>query len=194
MLLFSAPKPIRGIDAISSTTLLVIPGLPLSYHWEGHGFKLHIPAGALNPTDPPLELTITASLSGSFQLPDNTHLMSGVYWIAFPKRFLNPVTVEVQHCALVEHSDQPITSLSFATAKCTQKELPYNFRFLKEGEFSSKSCYATIKMSHFSAVAVVSSKNQRKYVALTLYIPQATFTWLMHFMIIWDLQLYVKVT
>ena len=158
----------------------------------GHGFKLHIPADALDPTDRPLDLTITASLSGSFQFPDNQNLVSGVYWIAFPKRFLNPVTVKVQHCALVEHPDQ-LTSLSFITAKCTQKELPYNFRPLNGGEFSRDSCYGTIKMSHFSAVAVVSSNSLRKYVALTFYIPQARFTWLMHFIIIWNLKLYLKV-
>ena len=170
----------------------MIPGSPLTYHWKGYGFKLYIPADALDPTDAPEDLTITASLSGNFQLPDNNNLVSGVYWIAFPKRFLHPVTVEVQHCACVEHPDQ-LTSLSFVTAKCTQKQLPYNFRPLNGGEFVKNSCYGTIKMSHFSAVAVVSSDSQRAYVALTYYIPQAAFSWLMHFIIIWDLELYLQV-
>ena len=170
----------------------MIPGSSLSYHWKGHGFKLHIPADALDPTDPPLDLTITASLSGSFQFPDNQNLVSGVYWIAFPKRFLNTVTVEVQHCALVEHPDQ-LTSLSFVTAKCTQKELPYNFRPLNGGEFSRDSCYGTIKMSHFSAVAVVSSTSQRAYVALIYYTPQIAFAWLMDFIIVRNLELYLQV-
>ena len=118
--------------------------------------------------------------------------MSGVYWIAFPKRFLNPVTVEVQHCALVEHADQ-LSSLSFVTAKCTQKELPYNFRPLNGGEFSGESCYGTIKMNHFSAVAVVSSGKQRAYVALTYYTPQVAFAWLMDFIIVRNLELYLQV-
>ena len=187
-----APKSIRGIDVVASTTVVVVPGSPLTYDWKGHGFKIDIPTDALDPSDPPMDLTITASLSGSFKLPDNTKLVSGVYWLSFPKHFLNPVTIKVQHCALVDHHSQS-SSLSFVTAKCTQKTLPYDFKTLSGGNFSSEICYGTIEMSHFSGTGVVSSNNQKYYVALTWYIPYATFVWLMYFIIIPDLNLYFKV-
>ena len=186
--------PIRGADIIATTTLEVIPGTPLTYLWEDHGLKLHIPADALKPGSPSQIMTIQASLSGQYQLPDGTELVSGVYWVVFPQRFLKPVTLELQHRAYLEHSDQPY-SLSFVSAKCNQETLPYHFESLPDGVFSSGNCYGSIKLSHFSGVGIVGEMGNRKYYAAqTFYIPQAISTiWLMDFALFGDLELYIRV-
>lgn len=191
------------------------PGIPLNYHWEGHGLKLHIPADALQNGTPPKTLRIFASLSGQYQLPcePDTELVSGVYWIHCPCEFSCPVTVEVQHCSRLENSDQ-FSPLFFVTAKCTQRPLPYQFKPLPGGVFSTESQYGTIEMNHFSAIAIASRKQgqgkgrrkgkgeikneggeggEKHYAGHIFYIPKAINTWLMHFTIFWDIDLYLRV-
>ena len=158
-------------------------------------------------------MTIQASLSGQYQLPDDTELVSGIYWIAFPQKFSQPVTMELQHCACLEHPDQ-LSSLFFITAKCNQKTLPYQFQPLTGGKFSTNTSYGVIELNHFSGVGVGKRRGKRKgksggrkdkeeeneeegeqkcYTARVFYIPQATTTWLMHFTIVCDLELCLKV-
>ena len=172
----------------------VVPGTPLTYNWEKHGLKLYIPKDALPLGTPTMTMTIQASLSGHFQLPEDTELVSGIYWVAFPQKFSQPVTLELQHCAYLENSDQ-LSSLFFLTAKCNQKTLPYQFHTLSGGVFSTNTCYGAIELSHFSGVGVGRKKKKKKrYTAQIFYIPKvATTTWLMELTIIRDLQLCIVV-
>ena len=177
--------PIRGADIIGMVVLQIFPGKPVTYAWHGHGLWLHIPADALKPRASPLTMIIQASLSGHFQLPDDTELVSGIYWVAFPQRFHQPVTMKVQHCAYLEHPDQ-LSSLFFITARCNQETLPYQFMKIPGGVFSTDSSYGTIQLSHFSGVGVVrkgkgKSKGrgkkgeegeEKRYSAHTYYIPK----------------------
>ena len=205
--LFLPSVPIRGADIIATVALQVFPGRPVTYMWHGHGLRLHIPADALKPRESPLTMIIQASLSGHFQLPDDTELVSGIYWVSFPQEFYQPATIEVQHCAYLEHPDQ-LSSLFFITASCNQETLPYQFKELPGGVFSPDSSYGTIQLSHFSGVGVVRKKGkgkgkgrgkkeeeaeEKRYSAHTYYIPQAATTWLMHFTIVCDLELCLKV-
>ena len=160
---------------------MVVPGKALQYDWKKHGFKVHIPAEALQQSSAPLTMHIQASVSGKFQLPNNLQLVSVVYWISFPKKFSKPVRVTVQHCACLEYPDT-LASLSFITAKCTQATLPYNFKRLQNGVFTRDSQYGSIELDHFSAVAVAGIN--KEYVISTHYVPQRTATtWLTHFAI-----------
>ena len=175
----------------------VVPGTPLTYEWKSHGITLYIPPDALKPGTPTLTMTIQASLSGQYHLPDDTELVSGIYWIVCHRRLSWPVTLMLQHCANIEHPDQ-LSSLSFLTAKCNQKTLPYEFRPLPGGKFSTNSCYGYIELDHFSAFGIgwIWGKEKKKcYTAQVFYIPQTptTCTWLMHFTIFCDLDLYLKV-
>ena len=194
MFTFCLLVPIRGADIVAKTTLEIVPGMPLSYEWEGHGMKLYIPADALKPDTATLTMNIQASLSGQYQLPDDTELVSGVYWVAFPRRFSQPVTMELQHCACLEHPDQ-LSSLFFITAKCNQETLPYQFQPLPRGSFSTDSSFGAIELYHFSGVGVARRKRKRNhYIAYIFYIPKTITTWQMHFTIIRDLELRLKVT
>ena len=43
---------IRGVDVVEQTKIEISPDQPVDYHWEGHGFKVQIPAGAIATTGP----------------------------------------------------------------------------------------------------------------------------------------------
>ena len=208
---------IRGADNVGEVALQVVPGEPLDYYWEGHGLRLHIPANALDTNIPSLTMRIQASLSGQFRLPDDMELVSGVYWISFPaKSLVQPVTLELQHCARLESAEQ--TSLTFVTSKCNQETLPYQFEPLPGGVFTTSSDYGAVQVNHFSGVAVSRKKRRRtqshsrkregdtdgktaeqsvakKYLALTYYkrARSARPTWEMHFTVIPNLDLRMKV-
>ena len=118
-----------------------------------HGLKVHILGGAISTERGPVILHIQASLSGDYHLPEGV-LVSGVYWISLHphvERFDRKVTLSLQHCA----SDND-PALTFITAKCTQKSLPYAFKPLAGGSFLESGC-GTIECDHFSAVAVSAS-------------------------------------
>ena len=203
LLFLSSLVPIQVADIIASTTLEVVPGTSLTFNWERHGFKMYIPENALEPNTSHLTMKIQASLSGNFQLPDDTELVSGIYLIDFSPEFSQPVTMKLQHCAYLEHSDQ-LSSLFFLAASFIQKTSPLCFKPLEGGVFSTDSTYGIIKLRHFSGVAVGrrkekqdgrgrQKKGEKRYSAHTYYIPQTATTWLFHFTILCDLELCVQV-
>ena len=159
----SAIPVIRGADIIAQTQIQITPDQPLDYHWEGHGFKVYIPAGAVTR---PTILCIQASLSGEYKLPDDGVLVSGVYWLSlYPhvKSFKKKATLGLQHSASY-HSDD--SALTFITAKCTQETLPYTFEPIPGGIFS-KSAYGSIEVGHF--VATLAKRNSISDYAFCMY-------------------------
>ena len=170
----------------------VYPATPLNYHWKEHGLNLYATANAMDTRTPPLNMNIQALNSNHFQLPENMELVSGVYSVIFPQRAIQPVTLELQHCASLEHPHQ-LSSLTFVTAKSTQGEPSYHFQPLHGGLFPANSCYGYIQLNHSSEVAIVNDGSTKTYRALTYYIPQSATSWLVHFIIICDLDLYLQV-
>ena len=157
---------IRGADITAQTKIELTPDQPLDFHWEDHGFKVHIPAGAISKERGSMTLCIQASLSGDYQLPDDGVLVSGVYWLSLHptvERFHKKVTVTIQHCA---SDDDP--KLSFITAQCTQKTLPYIFNAIP-GRFPSESGYGAVEIEHFSSLAILAQKKSL-YAFCTYYI------------------------
>ena len=168
---------IEGAEIIAQTRVEITPGKPLTYYWEGHGFKVCVPAGTISSESGPVTLSIQASLSGDYQLQDDRVLVSGVYWLALhpPVKFAKKVTVAIQHCASVK-DDKSLPF--FATAMCTQKELPYTFKPLAGGSFP-ESEYASIEVSHFSGFSIV-SRFKAKYTISSYYIPKPSNIWDLH--------------
>ena len=157
---------IRGANVIAQTTVEITPDQPLSFHWEGHGFRVYIPAGAVSRR---VTLCIQASLSGDYQLPDDGALVSGVYWLSLHphvRKFHKKVTLTLQHCASVEGDE---SSLSFITAKCTQETLPYTLKPLPGGAFSTND--STIQVPSFSCFGIF-SKGKIFYNFRVYYIPK----------------------
>ena len=167
------------------------PGKPLTYLWVGHGFKVHIPADAISSESGPVTLSIQASLSGDYQLPDDRVLVSAVYWLALhpPMKLSNKVTITIQHCASVNNGD---SAFSFVTAKCTQKVLPYTFKPLSGGSFSDPHT-GSIKVSHFSAYGVIGPEQATNYAFCTHYIHEKRNIYVAHISVTKNLKILLTV-
>ena len=149
---------------VAQTTVEITPDQPLDFPWEGYGFRVYIPAGAVSRR---VTLCIQASLSGDYQLPDDGVLVSGVYWLSLHphiEEFQKKATITLQHCAVDGDS-----TLLFVTANCTQKTLPYTFKPLAGG-FFTKFGEATVQIRHFSAAALIGKKS--RYAFCMYYIPK----------------------
>ena len=123
-------------------------------NFEGYGFKLCVPKNSLPAEVSETQLSVQVSLSGPFQMPSNCELVSAVYWISSPHKFMKPITVEIQHCAALS-SDKQCSQLTFVHTKCTQKELPYIFKQRVGGVFTPHSSYGSLSLSHFSGIGIV---------------------------------------
>ena len=138
-------RNLRGVDVIAETSVL-FTNEAQSFCWEGYGLRLHIPQGALPAGLEECRLVIGVCLSGQFAFPQNTSLVSAVYYLNSEPccKFSKPVTVEIQHCVKSTH----ISRLSFVQAKCSQAHLPYEFKAVEEGVFSSFSRYSCMQLTH----------------------------------------------
>jgi len=100
-----------------------------------------------------VQCEVKVSLSGQFDLQENSELVSAVYWIYSPHSFVEPLTLEIQHCAAITTPSQ-CAQLTFVRTNCTQKELPYSFKELDGGSFKPNTCYGSISVMHFSGMGV----------------------------------------
>ena len=166
-----------------------------TFHWVGYGLKLHVPQGALPANLDECRLRIKVGISGHFALPQNTSLVSAVYWLDSEPRckFSQPFTLEIQHCAMPSQTSR----LSFAIAKCSQKNLPYTFEILEGGEFSSLSAYGCIQLQHFSLITLVKRKiwgeDNVRYRASLYYIKREVNLRDIHFVITKDQEAHLTV-
>ena len=122
------------------------------FTWDDFGLKLHFRKDSLPEGMEQCTIDIKASLSGQYELPEDSHLVSAVFWLRCEsvQKFTRPVTLEIQHCARSKN----ISKLSIVKAVCSQKQLPYTFRPLGGGTFTSHSSYGIIELNGFSGVAV----------------------------------------
>ena len=149
--------------------------------------RLHVPESKLPTGMGNYRINIKASLSGQFQLPEDSDLLSPVFWLSAPCKFTCPVTLEIQHCALRE-DETALSSLSYVSTKCSQKDLPYKFRQVEGGMFTKHSSYGSIKLSHFSGLAVTGRKTTpRSYCAHLYHTMKQMYDWRFYFVIIQDL-------
>ena len=151
---------LRGVDIVAQTMFTLTQGSQ-NFQFKGYGFKLHVPEGSLPAGVSETQLNVQVSLSGQFQMPPDCELLSAVYWVYSPHKFTKPLTVEIQHCAVLS-SDQQCAKLTFVSTKCTQKELPYLFKLRDGGVFSYHSLYGTLSLSHFSGHGVAKRKVSRR--------------------------------
>ena len=114
--LFIEPYPqLLGVDVLQATSVSVTQSAQL-FHWKGYGLKLQIPQQALPSHLKTCTITITATLSGQYQFPENTELVSPVFWLKCEPscKFKVPLDLHIQHCALPDNS----SCLFMATATC----------------------------------------------------------------------------
>ena len=159
-----------------------------SFQWEGYGLRLHVSKDSLPAGMGECIINIRVSLSGQFQLPEGTGLLSPVFWISAPCKFTKPVTLEIQHCTLTDH-EAVLSNLNFVSANCSQKDLPYRFKLVDGGVFTKHSTYGSIKLEHFSGVGVAGSEETpRSYCAHVYHTKKMDYEWRFYFVIIPDLE------
>ena len=116
---------------------------------------MEIPEHAAGPSGvPPLEIGMVALISGQFEFPPGTQLVSGVYAIASSRKPCQPVLLLMEHCVDLQASQETMP-LHFVRANCSQPTRPYQFEFLDKGEFPINSRYGSIQLERFSLVAIV---------------------------------------
>ena len=157
------------MEVQGETVLEVVGDKPQKLLWPGYGFYLEVPDRALAPG-------VTASvgvkmiLSGQFTLPENTQLISAIYWISSSEVFLQEVAVNIQHCAVIT-TEEECSKFRFVVARCSQKVIPYTFKERK-GLFKVHTQYATIKVKQFSMFAEIAPEGTELcYTGLVFYKP-----------------------
>ena len=180
----------------------VITNQAQSYSWDEYGFRLHVPENSLEAGLSETTINVRVSLSGQFQLPADSELVSAVYWVFSPHMFSQPLTVDVQHCAAPSQS----SNLSFVRTKCTQKERPYQFKELQGGVFGQQSFYGSISVNHFSGVGITKRKrpnessesgsrtDEQQYCACLYKEKKGKGLYRLHFVVMKDLEAYRTVS
>ena len=177
---------IHGVEVIGERDF-VISTKGSFFEWVGYGLRLGISKDSLPTGMEQCRINIKASLSGPFLLPEDSDLLSPVFWISALCKFKKPVTLEIQHCA--SRDEASFADLNFVSTKCSQKTLPYIFRQLDEGRFPADSSYGSIQLTHFSGFGVTGRKRTpRSYCAQIYYtIKEEASDWRVYFIIIKDL-------
>ena len=134
---------------IADTSVLVTNSEQL-FSWDEYVLSLHIPENSLPTNLQQCSIHIRATVMGDYQLPQDTHLVSAVYWIkCVPKcQFSRPLTLEIQHCAKPENASK----LCFIWASSVDHlEEGINFEAVA-GNFSRHSSYGFIELHSFLQV------------------------------------------
>ena len=149
-----------GVEECGEKTVVVHSSQGQLVEWNG--LKLHIHAGSLPEGLQQCTIFIKASLAGEYEIPENTSLVSGVFWLRCEPQctFIKPIMVEIQHCS----TKRDLSKLKIVRAFCNQKSLPYKFKSLG-GSFNADTFYGAIDMKGFSGVGVVDEKpdSERMY-------------------------------
>ena len=150
---FLSTAHIKGTEVIAQK-IFTFTQEEANLNFEGYGFKVHIPEGSLPADVSETQLNVQVSLSGQFQMPSNCELVSAVYWVSCPHKFMKHVEVEIQHCTVLS-SDKQCAQLTFVHTKHTQKELPYLFQEQGGGVFCPHTSYGCLSLSHFCGIGIV---------------------------------------
>ena len=155
-----------GIEECSETSVIVHSSHGQLVEWNG--LKLHIHEGSLPEGVHQCKIDIKASLAGQYEIPENSHLVSAIFWLRCEPqcKFIKPITVEIQHCS----TKQNLSRLKIVRAFCSQKQLPYYFKPLG-GRFNAHPSYGAVKVNSFSGVGVVEENrvSERLYYSQLFY-------------------------
>ena len=161
---------LRGVKLYGETILKVMGDKPQKLEWPGYGFFIEVPKGALSP-GVTARVAVKVILENQFKLPENSQLISPIYWIVSSEVFLKEVTVNLQHYAVIR-SEEQCSKFRFIVARCSQVVLPYTFRE-KEGLFNTHTQYGAIKVKRFSIFSQICSEGtDLRITSLKFYKPK----------------------
>ena len=172
--------------------MVVYSSHALQFEWKGYGLKLCLQEGSLPAGMKQCTINIKASLAGQYEFPENSLLVSAVFWFSCEtvRKFMKPIIVELQHCAKVENVNNH--NLIFVRAVCSQKQLPYTFKELPRGKFTGHSSYGVIELNGFSGVGVTQQGvEEREYYSRLVYLVQKSEV---HFIVTWNVDAHLTVS
>ena len=140
----------NGVEVCNETSVVV-------YACQGQlvklsGLKLHIHQGSLPDNIYQCTFFIKASLAGEYEIPENTSLVSALYWVRCEPEciFTKPITVEIDYDC--KRTEQNLSRLKIVRAVTGQKQLPYNFKPVPGGRFGGTSYFGgAVEVNSFSA-------------------------------------------
>ena len=139
---------------VAKKKLFLIQGdKPQLMNWEEYGLRIGVEEGSLLSSET-VEAAVVALVGGQFQFPPNTVLVSAVYAVSLSKPLLKRLKLEIQHCIDLTGRPDLAQYLKFAIAPVSTPSLPYHFKLVEGGEFSSNSWYGSIKREKFCLVSI----------------------------------------
>ena len=175
---------------VAETSVLVTNSEQL-FSWDEYGLSLYIPENSLPANLQQCSIHIKATIVGDYQLPQDTYLISAVYWIeCVPKcQFCRLLTLKIQHCAKPEGASQ----LCFIKACSMDRgEERVNFEIMP-GNFSRHSSYGFIELDSFSGYGVsMKGAKERQYCA-SIYYSEENKNHKIHFTVFWNTNVHNKV-
>ena len=163
---------------------------PQVLEWSGYGFYIEVPERAL-PPGVTASVRVRAILGGQFKFPENSQLISALYWVSCSEEFLKEVAVNIEHCAIIKTKEQ-CSSFRFIIAETSA---PYTFRE-REGEFNPDTQYGTVKLKQFCVLTAKGSANTETHCAAHMFYKKQTtcpFVADFHFVVVRNLKTYLQV-
>ena len=163
---------LQDVKVCGKTKVEITPTSTQSLDWEDYGLKLYPQKDCLPASMDKVAVTILASIAGQYTFPEDLHLVSAVFWFHCQPNctFTKPIKVQMEHCA----NTNDVTKLMFVR---TSSSLPYAFKQLKGGLFSSKDHYGTIELNQFCGTGVcLKGSNERKYYASLFFLGPQNLT------------------
>ena len=182
-----------GVEVCGEMSVVVHSSRYQPIIWESFGLRLHIQEDSLPAGIEQCTLNIKASLAGQYEFPENSSLVSAVFWLRCEPicKFTKPVTVEIQHCAKSENVDS--LNMKFVRALCSQAQLPYTFKELG-GDFNRHSSYGVIQVNGFSGLAVTQEgSEEREYCSQLFYLGQLN-SYKINFVVTWNIEAHLTVS
>ena len=173
-------------------------------HSNGEGFVLHIPKGAVSSSACTVKITsyVVRQSTPAFIFPEGSKLVSGVYHITVSRTLLKPVSIQIQHCAIIK-DDSHHAELEVAIADSSTGP-PYHFKPCKGGNVRVLGSYIKVELAQFSFVSCFLRRVIRAirepasihYCGLVccLRSSELSCTWEYHIVLIRNLQLCIRVS
>ncbi len=189
-----SPTHTKGISVVQETEVY-LTNEPQNVDWKGYGLRLVIPPNSLPKDTESCTINIKTSFSGHYQFPDNTELVSPVFWLqSTPScKFKNPVTLEIEHCAPLDNSFR----LFMATTLHTDpSNLPFIFKSMPGSTFNVNSSYGVSTLEEFNGdgvAAIQERSGERRYWSGVFYmgLPENRAV---HFAITWEDDAHITVS
>ncbi len=187
---------LRGAEVVDQRRFH-ITAQPQNFEWKENGFRLHVLDGCLPAGTTDVTLDVGVSLSGQFELPADSQLVSAVFWLQSSVKLEKPVVIEMEHCVSLTDPSH-CSQLSFVITQCHQKELPYSFRPLEGGVFSLNSSFGSISRTQFSGLGIIRrrfgrSEAEVRYRGQQFYQRHPSH-WIVHFVVVKSLRAHLKVS